>query len=62
MYLFMYLFLFLAVLGLRCCLQAFSSAASQAYSLLWCSCFSLQWLLLWSMGGGLAPLVVEHGL
>ena len=47
----MYLFLFLAVLGLRGYLQAFSSAASWAYSLLWCLCFSLQWLLLlWSVG------------
>ena len=38
-----YLFLFLAALGLRCYVQAFS--------LLQCTGFSLSWLLLlWSMG------------
>ena len=37
--------LFLAVLGLRCCAQSFSSAASGGYLSLWCAGFSLRWLL-----------------
>ena len=39
-----FFFNFLVVLGLRCCVQAFSSCS---YSSLWCMGFSLQWLLLW---------------
>ena len=43
--------LFLAVLGLRCCVQAFSSCGSGGHSSLWCSGFSLRWPLLFrSMG------------
>ena len=38
--------LFLAVIGLHCCTQAFSSAERQGYSSLWCLGFSLWWLLL----------------
>ena len=49
-----YLFLFLAVLGLRCCARAFSSwgeqgllfVVLQGYSLLRYAGFSLRWLLL----------------
>ena len=53
------IYLFLAVLGLRCCMQAFFTfyfllfffrlslvATSGGYSSLWCVGFSLQWLLL----------------
>ena len=49
--LFIYLFiLFLAVLGLRCCVQPFSSCIKWGYSLQ-CTGFSLQWLPLFpSMG------------
>ena len=45
---FIYLiYLFLAVLGLCCCVQAFSSCSeSGGYSSLWCAGFSLRWLLL----------------
>ena len=39
-----FFFNFLVVLGLRCCVQAFSSCS---HSSLWCMGFSLQWLLLW---------------
>ena len=44
--------------------------ASGGYSLLWCAGFSLQWLLLWSVGsrragfsscGTRASVVVAHG-
>ena len=57
-FLFFYLFnlfiLFLAALGLRCCMRAFCGlslvAASGDYSSLWCAGFSLRWLLLWRVG------------
>ena len=42
----MFIYLFLAVLGLRCCAWAFSSWASGGYSSLQCVGFSLRWLLL----------------
>ena len=39
-----FIYLFLAALGLCCCTRAFSSS-------LWCTGFSLRWLLLlWNMG------------
>ena len=44
--LFILFILFLAALGLRCCARAFSSCGEQGYSSLWCTGFSLQWLLL----------------
>ena len=57
--------LFLVVLGLHCCPQTFSSAShkevkeepgssgsKQGYSLLWCTGFSLWWLLLLCAGSG----------
>ena len=47
---FILFFKFLTVLGLCCFAQAFSSFGEQGYSLLWCSGFSFQWLLLWSTG------------
>ena len=39
-------YLFLAVLGLHCCMRAFSSCGGQGYSSLRCVGFSLRWLLL----------------
>ena len=33
------------MLGLRCCVRAFSSCAGSGYSSLWCVGFSLRWLL-----------------
>ena len=43
--------LFLAILDISCCVQAFSSCSKQGHSSLWCISFSLQWLLFqWSMG------------
>ena len=52
---FNFLRVFLAVLGLCCCTQAFSSVERQGYSLLWCLGFSLWWpLLLHSAGSGSA--------
>ena len=39
----------MAALGLHCCARAFSSCRERGYSSLWCTCFSLRWLLLvWS--------------
>ena len=32
-----FFFFFMAALGLRCCVQAFSSCGEQGYSLLWCA-------------------------
>ena len=48
----LFIYLFLAVLGLLCCVWALSLVAgSGAYISLWCTGFSLQWLLLlWSTG------------
>ena len=40
------MYLFLAALGLRCRARAFSSCGERGYSSLWCTGFSLQWLLL----------------
>ena len=34
------------MLGLRCCVRAFSSCSERGYSSLWCAGFSLRWLLL----------------
>ena len=42
----LFIYLFMAVLGLRCCAQAFLVAGSGSYSLLRCMGFSSQWLLL----------------
>ena len=43
--------LFLAALGLRCCMWAFSSCVERGYSSLRCTGFSLRWLLLWASTG-----------
>ena len=43
---FIYLFSFLAVLGLHCCTQASLVSVSRSYSLLQCAGFSMWWLLL----------------
>ena len=44
-------YLFLAALGLRCCVGFSLVVASRGYSSLWCTGFSLRWLLLlWSTG------------
>lgn len=50
--LFLFFFLFaLAVLGLRCCSQAFSACGDGDSSSWWCTSFSSRWLLLaWSAG------------
>ena len=63
---------FLAALGLRCCARAFSSCGERGLLFMWCTSFSLQWLLLlWSTGsrragfsscGSRASVVVAHGL
>ena len=52
------LFIYLAVLGLRCCTRAFSSCGERGiYSLLRCAGFSLPWLLLLqSTGSGRAGI------
>ena len=44
----LFIYLFQAALGLRCCTWAFSSCGERGrgYSLLWCAGFSLRWLLL----------------
>ena len=48
-----YLFVFMAPLGLCCCMRAFSRCGEWGYSSLWCTGFSLGWLLpLWSTGSG----------
>ena len=62
----------MAVLGLCCCAQAFSSCGEWGYSSLWCTGFSLQWLLLlrstgsrqagFSSCGMQVSVVVAHGL
>ena len=58
-----FIYLFLAVLGLRCCAWT-SGAVSRGCSLLWCAGFSLRWLLLlWSMGSRhVGSVVVARGL
>ena len=45
-FLFYFIYLFLAALGVRCCAQAFSSCSDWGYSSLRCAGFSLRWLLL----------------
>ena len=51
-YFFAFIYLFLAVLGLRCCMHGLSLVvASVGYSSLECVGFSLRWLL-----------IAEHGL
>ena len=47
----LFIYLFLAALGLHCCVRAFSSCASGGYSLLQCVGFSLWWLLLLRSAG-----------
>ena len=47
----LFIYLFLAALGLRCCVRVSLVAASGGYSSLRCAGFSLRW-----------PLVAEHGL
>ena len=43
----LFIYLFLAELGLCCCAPAFSSCGERgSYSSLWCVGFSLRWLLL----------------
>ena len=64
---FIFIFLiFLAVLGLCCCAARGLSlvAVSRAYSSLWCTGFSLWWLLLLQSTGSrpVASVVVAHGL
>ena len=51
-------YLFLVLLGLCCCVQAFSSCGEWGYSSLRCAGFLLGWLLLWGTGS----VVVVHGL
>ena len=58
------MYLFLDVLGPRCCMQALV-VVSGSYSLLQCEGFSLQWLLLLQSTGSrvhLTSVVVAHGL
>ena len=43
---YLFIYLFLAVLGLRCCVRLSLVAASRGYSSLQCEGFSLWWLLL----------------
>ena len=42
----LFIYLFLAALGLCCCVRASSSCSERGYSSLWCAGFSLRWLLL----------------
>ena len=60
---FLFIYLFLAVLGLRFCARAFSSCGKRGPSSLWCTGLSLLWpLLLWSTGSRRAgSVVVAHG-
>uniref|UniRef100_A0AC11ENG1 Uncharacterized protein n=2 Tax=Ovis aries TaxID=9940 RepID=A0AC11ENG1_SHEEP len=48
----LFIYLFLAGLGLFCCMSFSPAAARRGYSFLRCTGFSLQWLLLWSTGSG----------
>ena len=48
----------MVLLGLCCCVQAFSSCDEGGYSSLRCAGFLLGWLLLWGTGS----VVVVHGL
>ena len=45
-----YYWFFLAALFLHCCTQAFSSCSKWGLLFLGYEGFSLQWLLLWSLG------------
>ena len=46
-FIYLFIYLFLAALGLRCCTRAFFLvAASRGYTSLGCTGFSLLWLLL----------------
>ena len=45
-FLILFIYLFLAELGLRCCSRAFLQLRQTNYSSLWCKGFSLRWLLL----------------
>ena len=45
-FLYKFIYLFMAVLGLHCCMRAFSSCGEWGYSSLRCAGFSLRWLLL----------------
>ena len=52
----------LAVLGLRCCVRAFSSCGEREILSLWCTGFSLWWLLLlWSTGCRCAGFISSCG-
>ena len=54
------IYLFMAVLGLHCCKQAFSSCGEQVLP---SSCNAQRCLLLWNMGSGLkGSVVVAHRL
>ena len=59
----LFIYLFLAVLGLRFCARAFSSCGERGHSSLQCAGLSLSWpLLLWSTGSRRAGSVaVAHG-
>ena len=62
---FLFIYLFLAALGLCCCARGFSLAvASRGYFSFWCSSFLLRWLLLFqSMGSrAQASIAVVHRL
>ena len=52
----------MAVLGLHCCRQFFSSCSEQGASLyLWCAAFSLTWfLLLWNTGSTARAQLLWH--
>ena len=50
-FIYLFIYLFLAALGLHCCIWAFCSCGKRGLlSSLWCTGFSLRWLLLWSSG------------
>ena len=53
----LFIYLFLAALGLPCCVRAFSSCGEQGLLFVAVRGFSLQWLLI-----AVASLVAEHGL
>ena len=59
----LFIYLFLAAFGLRCCAWASLVVVSGGYSLLQCASFSLQWLLLLGTQAlsARASVVVAHG-
>ena len=69
---FKFIYLFMAMLGLRCCVRAFSSCGERGLLSLQCAGFSLRWLLLlrstdsrrvgFSSCGAWASVVVARGL